>query len=93
MGIDVVKGVKYVVTERNLNMGGEHTMQCIYALLLNRTLETYWISLISVTIKKKKIINGESLKSSLSMHIICFWSIYYCNIAGDININEIFPVF
>lgn len=28
------KGVKYLVTEGNLTLGGEHTMQFIYNLLL-----------------------------------------------------------
>ena len=49
--VDGVKGVKYVVTERNLTMGGEHTMQYIYALLLKCTPETYWTSLTNVTPK------------------------------------------
>ena len=52
--VDVVKGIKYGVTERNLTMGGEHTMQYICALLLNCTLETYWILLTNVTIIKNK---------------------------------------
>lgn len=34
-------------------MGGEHIMQYIYALLLNCTSETYWISLTNVIIIKK----------------------------------------
>lgn len=33
MEVNGVKGVKYVVIEKNLTMGGEHTVQYIYALL------------------------------------------------------------
>ena len=43
--VDGIKGVKYVVTERNLTMREEHKMQYIYALLLNCTPETYLILL------------------------------------------------
>ena len=43
-----------MMTERNLTMGGEHTMQYIYALLLNCTPETYWILLTNNTINNKK---------------------------------------
>lgn len=38
---------------RNLTTGGEHTIQYMYDLLLDCTLETYWISLTNATIKKK----------------------------------------
>lgn len=36
-------------------MGGEHTVWNIYDLLLNCTLETYWIYLTDVTITNKLI--------------------------------------
>lgn len=35
--------------EKKSNMGGEHTMQCIYDVLLNCALETYLILLINLT--------------------------------------------
>lgn len=50
-----VKGVKYVVTERNLTTGLQAVnIQCkyIHDLLLNCTLGTYRISLTNVTIVK-----------------------------------------
>lgn len=43
-----------MATERSLTVGGGHTTQCVFALLLNCPRETYWIVLINVTIKKKK---------------------------------------
>lgn len=43
------KGVRYLLTEGNLTLGGKHTMQYICDMLLNCTLETYLILLISVT--------------------------------------------
>ena len=58
-----VKWVKYVATERNLTMGGEHTMQCTY-MPYYYTPETYWISLINVTIIKqinKQVINTNRM--------------------------------
>ena len=63
--VDGVKGVKYVMTERNLTMGGKCTMLKKYThththththtdtLPLKCTGETYWISLTNVTIKNK----------------------------------------
>ena len=42
-----------ICSDRKKSLGSEHTVQYIYALLLNCTPETYWILLTSVTIKKK----------------------------------------
>lgn len=48
-----IKGFKYVVMEKNLTLGCKHAMQCVYDLLSNCTLETYWILLINVTAPKR----------------------------------------
>lgn len=42
------------VMERNLTMGGEHTIKYVYDLSLNYILETYEILLINVTPIKNK---------------------------------------
>lgn len=47
--IDKGKGVKYVVMERNLTFGGEHTMQYPDDLLLNCTLESCVVLLTNIT--------------------------------------------
>lgn len=52
-----VKGVKYMVTERDLTSGGEHTMQYTGDVVYNCTLETYITLSTKVTpinLKKKK---------------------------------------
>lgn len=43
------------VMERNLTMGGEHTIKYVYDLPLNYILETYEILLINVTPIKDKL--------------------------------------
>lgn len=48
-----------MVTEGNLTLGGEHSRQHTYGVLLNRTLETYIVLLTNITpnkfnLKKKK---------------------------------------
>ena len=48
--VDKGKMVKYLVTEGNLTLGSEHTMQYTDYVLLNRTLETYIILLTSITL-------------------------------------------
>lgn len=48
-----VEAVKYLVTEGNLSLGGERTVQYTYDVFLNCTLETHTILLPSVTLIKK----------------------------------------
>lgn len=48
-----VQAVKYLVTEGNLSLGGERTVQYTYDVFLNCTLETHMILLPSVTPIKK----------------------------------------
>ena len=43
------EGISYVMTEGNLTLGAEHTMQYTYDVLLNCTLETCMILLTHVT--------------------------------------------
>ena len=42
-GRQVVKGVKYMVTEKDLTLEGKHTMQYTDDILQNWTTETYTI--------------------------------------------------
>ena len=48
--VDKDKGVKYLMMEVNLTLGGEYTRKYIYDLLLNCTLDTHLIFLINVTL-------------------------------------------
>lgn len=41
------KGIKNLVTKGNLTLGGEYTVQYVYDMLLNCTLETYLLLLMS----------------------------------------------
>ena len=45
----MVKGVKYLVTEDDLTLGGGHTMQCIDHVSQKCILEIYIILLTNVT--------------------------------------------
>lgn len=47
--------VRDVVMERNLIMGGEHTIKYVCDLSLNYTLETYEVLLIYITPIKNKL--------------------------------------
>lgn len=69
-----IKGVKYMVIEGNLTLGGEGAMWCICDALLNCTLETCAILWISVTpkISNKKM---KKAKRSSIVTLISFMSL------------------